>query len=122
MRHLLGRHNNQTRYLEKMYEALLIRPDYLKRRRTISCAFCAIKYTRKDYETLLAAKKIAYFEFSSFSATKPIVCHDCLHKYICQLSDNPTAKILNIKDRDKILKCKVYCNEGAGLEDWHFDE
>lgn len=108
------------RCLEKMYEALLIRPEYLKRRKAISCAFCALKYDKADYGVLLKSKKLAYFEFTSFAATKPTVCHDCLHKYICQLSDNPNAKILHIKDRKDILKCKVYCNQGAGLEDWEF--
>ena len=105
------------RCLEKMYEALLIRSSYLKRRKTISCAFCALQYDKIDYKILLKEKKLAYFEFSSFNATKPIVCHDCLHRYICQLSDNPNAKILHIKDGKNILKCKVYCNQDAGLED-----
>ena len=57
-----------------MYEAVLIKPEYLKKRgkKTIACTFSGLKYTTEEYEVLFKAKKLAYVEFTSFIHTHPI--------------------------------------------------
>jgi hypothetical protein len=102
-----------------MYEAVLIKPEYLRQRgkRIIRCTFSGLKYTVKDYQILYDAKKLAYFEFSSFKKTKPIVCHEVLYKYVCALAGNPKERILNIKDGKTLKKCKVDCQGKMDLEE-----
>jgi hypothetical protein len=102
-----------------MYEAVLIKPKYLRDRgkKSIACTFSGLKYTTEEYEALFSAKKLAYFEFTSFIHTHPIVCHEVLYKYLCQLSDNPKQKILHIKDGKEIKKCRVSCFGGINLDE-----
>ena len=102
-----------------MYEAVLIKPEYLRQRgkKDITCTFSALKYTTDEYDVLYKAKKLAYFEFTSFIKTHPIVCHEVLYKYLCQLSDNPKQKILHIKDGTEIKKCRVHCEGSLSLDD-----
>ena len=66
-----------------MYEAVLIKPEYLRKRgkKSVACTFSGLKYTTDEYEVLFKAKKLAYFEFTSFIHTHPIVCHEVLYKY-----------------------------------------
>ena len=58
----------------------------------ISCNGCDLEYSHKDYDVLLASKKLAYFDlihaYYDIEVTGgDCICHDCLFKLL-NLSSN----------------------------------
>lgn len=67
----------------------------------ISCNGCDLEYSHRDYEILLASKKLAYFDlvhaYYDIEVTGgDCVCHQCLFKLLNQISKR-TGENVKIK-------------------------
>ena len=66
----------------------------------ISCNGCDLEYSHKDYDVLLASKKLAYFDlihaYYDIEVTGgDCICHNCLFKLLkCKLNASKTNPTL----------------------------
>jgi hypothetical protein len=68
----------------------------------ISCNGCDLEYSHKDYDVLLASKKLAYFDLIHAYYDVEVtggdcICHSCLFKLLKVISEHNGGENVKIK-------------------------
>ena len=79
---------------ECMFEAKTIRPTTYKGKH-LKCDECGLRYSKRDYNILFKAKRLAYFEFMD-----QILCHDCFYRVCDFIMAHEKTDTMKIKVQD----------------------